>query len=516
MTGVPPRDHIPNRRSGALLAALGTLLAVVLLDPTPRPGPDSFEMFRLAASWLGTGPQLTAAGFWPPLWPLMVTPGEALGHPQAWATGVNLLMLAATAAALWVLALRLGAAVAAGGATLLLALLPTTRELALILDARPMGMLLTAATAALAVEAGAGRIRWRWAFCAAALAPLARPEGILLPPIVAAAAWLSDQRAHRAGLSAVAALLPHALWQQLHPGRSSFEALYGPWIAAWPRPDLVGLFGPGSLDSAYRRFAITALSLELETLPSDPTGLLATIPSSILNTSGALLEVLGITGILLAAAGGARLAAGGRRQAAGVVLALLPLAAVAVAPMSSGQSTRTANLLFLLPLLLVFVGVALHGLISWRRRGRGGRRMLAGLLVLLVLAETHLSPLRPSPPYFLESEEAAVLAIARLRAEPPASGAVAAGFSGRSVVYRAGLTVQELPGGWLNFEPTAGVPVLISSIEARAEDGGRALMLLEDPKWRLVWVVTDGDLTGSAHPSPPEDQGWYALLRRLD
>jgi len=61
--------------------------------------------------------------------------------------------------------------------------------------------------------------------------------------------------------------------------------------------------------------------------------------------------------------------------------------------------------------------------------------------------------------------------------------------------------------------------VLISSVGAWGEDGGRALSLLEDARWQVAWVTADGDIAASQGQSDPllrSDKGWYALLVERD
>jgi hypothetical protein len=232
-----------------------------------------------------------------------------------------------------------------------------------------------------------------------------------------------------------------------------------------------------------------------------------------------------------------------RRACAGTLLGLVPFGIIAIAPMARGQASIAANLLFMIPAACAILAAGFlrsgakttpggqrlrkgSGSIQARRRWRQHRRWIrpaVGLaLTFGVIAETNIGPLREPPPYFLETAEAAQLAVARLRRTPPAGGVVATGLPGRSVVLRAGLQRQTLPPGWLEWDPPDGVPVLVSNVETNGEDGGRARMLLESPDWRVLWVVADGEMSemSEVRGQKPERErqirGWFALLEPVE
>ena len=85
------------------------------------------------------------------------------------------------------------------------------------------------------------------------------------------------------------------------------------------------------------------------------------------------------------------------------------------------------------------------------------------------------------------------------------------------MVLGAGLQVVALGPPWAGPVPAEAGAILISSVGGSGEDGGRTLLLLEDPAWRVAWVVGDEDLAVSSN-LPTErarwDRGWYALLVR--
>ena len=107
-----------------------------------------------------------------------------------------------------------------------------------------------------------------------------------------------------------------------------------------------------------------------------------------------------------------------------------------------------------------------------------------------------------------------------LQKTPPENGVVAVDFSGRGVVLAAKLTPTPLGPPWVGPISDDVNAVLINSVGASGEDGGRTLLLLENKEWQVEWVVGDGDIK-MANPNehsipdlPRWDRGWFALLSR--
>tara|TARA_B110000495_G_scaffold172066_1_gene160700 strand:- start:91 stop:498 length:408 start_codon:yes stop_codon:yes gene_type:complete len=134
-----------------------------------------------------------------------------------------------------------------------------------------------------------------------------------------------------------------------------------------------------------------------------------------------------------------------------------------------------------------------------------------------MVVEAHITPLSEPSPHFIEGSYAADLAIEMLQRSPPNNGVVAVDFSGRDVVLGAGLQTVALGPPWAGPVPDEAGAILISSVGGSGEDGGRTLELLENPAWRVQWVVGDEDMATAAGLTPQRerwDRGWYALLVR--
>ncbi|MDG1137530.1 MAG: hypothetical protein P8N28_04630, partial [Phycisphaerales bacterium] len=188
---------------------------------------------------------------------------------------------------------------------------------------------------------------------------------------------------------------------------------------------------------------------------------------------------------------------------------VLPFLAIAGAPMAKDQAGPLSNFLFLMPVLVVLAAVGAE-------LPRGPRWMPWTLLGIAVV-ETNFTPLMTPAPYFLEGSEAAALATVMLQKNPPPSGSVAVDFSSRDVAISAGLKPVPLGPIWVGPLPDAVDAVLINSVGASGEDGGRTLQLLESAAWRVAWVVGDEDMLILEDESPTRprwDRGWYALLLR--
>lgn len=518
-------------------------IALALSAPGAKLSPDGYEMLAVARGWFGLGPNVSDPGYWPPLWALLSAPGAALGQGALSMYLLNLLFVGLTVVPLHALTRNLAGPLAARVAVLIFASLPQVRDHAVVLDARPLGMLVATLCLAWALEAANNHRSWVWPFAAAAIATLVRPEGILLPPLVALGVMIANRNWKVALVGLFMSLAPLDVLSITTRGVGNYEAFIGPWIQIWPLSDLVALYGPASVATPYRAFVQQAVALGIEQSPRPILELLGLIPLSIVRTMAGLATALGVLGMLALLWGLLSTMRRSRRACVGTLVGLVPFGVIAIAPMARGQASIAANLLFMVPAACAILAA---GLLrpgakiapGGQRRGQGGgsiqarrqwrrlrqhRRWIrpaAGLaLTFGVIAETNIGPLREPPPYFLETAEAAQLAVAQLRRSPPAGGVVATGLPGRSVVLRAGLQRQTLPPGWLEWDPPDGVPVLVSNVETNGEDGGRARTLIESPDWRVLWVVADGEMSEMSGQKPERERqirGWFALLEPVE
>jgi len=488
-------------------------IAVLLVGAGPATvSPDGWDVLAQAAGWLeGRGaPEVTAR--WPPLWTALMVPAVALDHVHAWGRALNLVLAGAVAWPVFTLTRDLAGAAAARAAVCLWCLLPGVRHLAVILDARPLAWALIAFTVLWAVQNHRGERPAAWMWIGAALAPLARPEGILLPVLLGTAGLLLGRGWRWSLLPAAAALLPKVV---LAPGVRGFidvEAFFGTWLELWQRPDQYALLGPTTVETPFRRFLAQAVAAGLETPPREFGALVRALPGGLVFLVTGLVQAVGTVLLLGAGAGLVRGWARGSRPLRLAALAWLgTVVLIGLAPMSRGQGTPATNFLFLVPGALV---LGLWGLGSLTR----GRPALWAALVAVVLAEVHLSPLRVAPAAFVEGGPAAALAVARLAQEPPPLGRVASTLTGKSVVLRAGLTHEPLPTPWEHWRPEPGLAALVTMADAHGEDGGRTLALIDDPRWRLVWVASDDTLRawaqladGTWKPFADVEGPWFAL-----
>ena len=489
--------------------AVSIVLFLFLGGPALR-SPDGMEMLRLSASWLGSTTDVGDPSFWPPLWSALNVPSVALGYGTAGARLINLVCWGAIAWPLHALASQLLDRSAGRIAVILYVLIPAFLDHAGVLDARPVGALITTWFVAASVAAVTNRKGVASVLVLASLAPLARPEGILLPVMAGVVVWLSGHRWWKSVLMAMGSLLPYGVFRSSFRGLSGHEQLFGPWYGTWSTWDLLSLFGPASVPTEFRRFALAAV--ESGVVPGDPAieefvGVIMAMPAGFVGSAGILVGAVGVTG-LLAVLRGAMVPESRVARWTVVGLVGLPLAAVAVAPMAKDQAGALSNYLFVLPGLLALIAV---GIASLRHRNA------MVLCVGLVVAEVHLTPLSHEPPYFLEGSEAAALAAQMLVSNPPSTKVVGADFSSRDVVLRAGLNVRPLGPIWAGAIPADVEAVMINSVGAKGEDGGRTLALLESPDWSVQWVVGDGDLAisrGEVPKMPRPERGWYALLQR--
>ncbi len=485
---------------------LGAAAVAVLLvwAPLPARSPDGLEMLALAASWRGEGPTVDRS-FWPPLWPGLVAALGGLGLERA-AWWLNLVLAGAVVVPLARMAHHWGGTWAQRSVAVAWPLLPAVREHAAVLDARPLGWWLTAWSVALAVEAADGRRPWWHALLPAALAPLARPEGAALVPLITVAALVLGGSWRRVVPAAALALVPTVLLGAVREsGRFAWGALWVPWSESWVMSDFLALFGNASAGTGYRDFAANALAAGLEAPPSALSLLLRPPMEGAPYVLGALLQCTGVVLAVAALLGGAALIARARRPRRAIVVAglsLSPLVALAFTPMITGPSTPAANLLFVAaPMVAV-------GLSAWRRWGA----RIPVVLVLLGVAEATWGPMRGPAPFYLEDSAAAETLSLWLQEHPPASGRVACTLSGRGVAVRAGLVPVSLPSTWEQWAPEPGDGVLLTQVDFRGEDGGRGLALLEGGRWRPVWVASDGVLAWwDGLPVPTEDT-WLVYL----
>ena len=470
-------------------------------------------MLRLTASWLGTDVSVGDPAFWPPLWALLNVPTVYMGISFEGARLINLLCWGLLIWPMHLLTTCLGGRIAGRISVALYLLLPTIWSFGAVMDARPLGALIATSVAAAAVHSAKRGRGWRWMLAFAALAPLARPEGVLLPIVAGFVLWFLGRAWWQGVLGGLAALLPHAIVNSAVRGLTGHEQLFAPWYGTWSTWDLLSLFGPASVPTEFRRFALAAVDAGVvESQPGigDAVSVLATVPGGIVGAVPILAGALGVVG-LVAVLWGVWLVLPLRRRWLCLAVTLFPFFAVAGAPMAGGQGSPVANFLFLLPSLVALAAVGLVSVApSWPR-------WVPVVAAVLMVSEAHLTPLGEPAPYFIEGSEAADLATGMLLSSPPTNGVVATDFSGRDVVLGADLQVVALGPPWAGPVPAEADAVLISSVGGSGEDGGRTLLLLENPAWRVEWVVGDEDLSTSANlPSERSrwDRGWYALLVR--
>jgi len=488
-------DHDDEAR----LAAAWAAAVLLVVAPAAGTSPDGLEMLALGRSWLGGAATLDPA-FWPPLWPLLVSPLSLAADPLAWARLLNIGLAAAVALPLFHLSRLLSGRGPARLAVVAWILLPAVREHAAVLDARPLGWLLAiGATAAVARATSEGR-SWGWAFAAAALAPLARPEGLAIPVLVALAWLVSARRAPAAAGALVAMLLPAGAWKLLGPPSQSWSALAEAWYSTWTLTELMTLYGPASLPTGYRAFVLDLVASGAESVDRNPLLMLRASPASLAWAGLGLHGALGTVGLLAAGAGVVRVALRSSWHAVSVLLVFAPLAAVALVPASTGQSTAAANVLFAVPLLLV-------GLTALPARA-------AAAAIAVAVIEVHLSPARPAPPGFHEGSQTSRTAQAWLEAHPGDSGVVYGGLEVRGLTQAAGLEHAPLPTAWEPFAPRPGSRVLVSSVSLGGADGGRALGLLEDPSWEVAFVTREGaERAWRVDRQEVDAPYWIAVLR---
>jgi hypothetical protein len=489
-----PRTDAGQGLREPLLAAGLAITAFLLAAGPPALSPDSHELLATTRCWAGLAP-CEGPTPWPPLWPLAVLPFARLDlRLGAWL--LNLTLAGAVAAPLVCATRRLGGVWTARAAALCWVLLPATLHNAPVLDARPLLWWLSAASIALSLRAHALGRGWWGAFAVASLAPLARPEGLFLLPLVACGALLGGAGA-RALVLAAASAVPLALHALLGgASRLGYEAFSLPWDSVWSRDDTMALVGPASAATPFRQWLLRAAAAGLERPDVGLADLLRLLPGGFANLAHAIAGGLGLVagfGVLL---GALVLGRRGWRAVAALLLGGAPLVALAALPMSWVRSSPSANLVFLLPGLLVVAGV------GWTRALP--RRWEAWLPALAILAaiELRLAPWRLHAPVFLGGEVAAGRMTRFLEGHLPAGGRLVCTYPSRHVVRAAGLVPVQLPSGWDHLDPQA--PVLLT--KEFLLDGGRSLALLESGRYRLRYW------SGPAWGPAMGELDWYLYL----
>ena len=487
-----------------------SIVLFMLFGGSALRSPDGMEMLRLTASWLGSSADVGDPSFWPPLWSLLNVPAVSLGYDTAGARLLNLLCWGALVWPLHSLACGLSTPRAGRIAVAVYWMVPIFFAHAAVLDARPLGALITTTFFAASVAAVQGRRGVAVVAVLAAMAPFARPEGILLPVLTAGVAWMAGRGVARSVMLAGLSVVPHAVFRSSLRGLSGHEQLYGAWYTTWSTWDILSLFGPASVPTEFRRFALAAV--ESGKVPGQPAiddvvALVATMPGGVVGAIGIMAGTVGVMGMAAAVRGLLSMP----RDATFWTIAVLvgsPLLIVAITPMAKDQASAAANYLFVVPGLIALLATGIDSLRSPR---------WVAVCFGLLMAEVHLTPLAHEPPYFLEGSEAAALAAQMLVTSGPASGVVGADFSSRDVVFRAGMKVRAIGPIWAGPVPDDVDAIMINSVGAKGEDGGRTIQLLESPDWRVEWVVGDGDVAlarGERPEMPRPERGWYALLRR--
>ncbi len=464
---------LPPRRELLLAGGLATAV-LLLLAPGPEVSPDSLELLAWVRCMANAGP-CSGETTWPPLWPALLLPW-ARGPLELAAWTLNLLLVGLTAFPLYSIAQRIGGRWAARAAVLAWVLAPVVVQHAVVLDPRPAMWLLTTATLALALRAAQGDGRWWPAFACAALAPLARPEGLFLLPLVTAAALLASQPWRRALGAFALACLPALSWAVASGGGRLGHELFGlSWHGVWPNADYLALIGPATAGTGFRALVQASAGAGIEAPPLDPRFVLLILPHGLATMARGLLGCVGVAGSIGIILGAIELGRQGLRPRLALLLALSPLAALAALPMSWGQVSAAANLMFMVPALLAvaFVG--------WSRRLPRRLQWTLPIAVVALLLELHLAPWQLEHPAYVESSIASTRMADWLSEHPPDGGEVACTFAGRGVVRAAGLEPVTLPSSWERWEPHQPTPVLLAP--DLLEDGGRGLMLLQDPSW---------------------------------
>lgn len=461
-----------------LVTAWATALMLVLAGPAGL-SPDGLEMLRMAAGLPG-GDEV----FWLPLWPMLMMPVGLFPDPIEASRIVNLLLAGAVAWPLHLMSCRLSGRAAARMAVVIWALLPAVVDHGAVLDARPLGWLFCALAVALAMDAGAGRRPWWPVWLAAGLAILARPEAMILWPLLGVGSLLVGLGPGRMALGLALAAIPRALWAMALGSGRAWEPFRAAWVDTWGKSDLTALYGAASAGTGYRRFVNAAVDAGVETSSWKVDVLLGDVSAGLVTVARGLVEGFGFLGLLALIFGLVLVGRRGRVAATCVAMGFLPLVAIALLPQARDQPTAAANLMFLVAPGLAVVAVSLEHV--GRRVGKTTLPLV--LAVVFVLLEAHASPLRVRAPAFVEQGSAATAMVAFLEANPPANGTIVSSSSSRGVVLRAGLRHVPLPSPWEPWTPAQSSGVLV---DIPGQDGGRAMEIMENPDWSVLWAVAD-------------------------
>ena len=240
---------------------------------------------------------------------------------------------------------------AANRCVILYLTLPMLISFGPILDARPLGTLITTSfVAAIVHQATRGSGLWVMVFLAA-LAPFARPEGVLFPMLAGCAAWLLGQSRIRSILLAAIALLPNILFRSNFRGMTGHEQLFGPWYGTWATWDMLALFGPAAAPTKFREFALKTVEL----------GVVDGRPGGAIFVGALVMAPAGVVGAILIIAGAIGLIDRGRTRFVGAApQAPLVVLAWCCSPRWSSvlpfpESSRTQPTPFLMPGILALV-----------------------------------------------------------------------------------------------------------------------------------------------------------------
>ncbi len=466
-------------RDGAVAGLVG-MAAFACLSGPPGTSPDGLFAVAAARAWALGESAPPGWDTWPPLFAL-----AAVVAPPLW---VNLLAAGSVTGAAFVTGASLVEPRGARAAGLLAAALWLSNiaaiEHAAILDARPLFWALCAWSLA-----SLARGQHALALGLAALAPLARPEGLALPVLMGIVSWVS--LGWRGGLGGACALVPAVLWRVTHPG-TGWEALMAPWWGTW-HPDMqLALLGRAPSPTAFREFALAELVAGRVAMPSLLTFLDG--PQFGFNLLGLAAAALvpGSLALLWLA----------RRGVADLSLGLAPVVAMLALPMTIGQATGAANFLVF---AAVAAGPAGAALVAWvLSRHRYPSMVQLATPAALAVALTLLTRLFPGAerPAFIEDGPAYQGAAAALRAAPPRC--VQAGWGGSAVARMAGLVPRRLPGRW--DPPELLDCALLLASDDVLDPGGSVGDQVFDQALQVVWVVTD-----NGEPPAPGVR-WVALL----
>jgi hypothetical protein len=489
-----PRPPATTNRELILAGGLAMSVGLLLATP-PQLSADSYEVLATVDCWAGRAP-CSGPSPWPPLWPALLVPFAGPSLPvAAWA--LNQLLAGAVAFPLYAATRRLAGTWAARAAVISWLMMPVVRQLAAVVDARPLMWLVAASCLALGLRAAQSERAWWPAFAVAALGPLVRPEGLAMAPLLFAAALLAGADWRRSLGLLAASLTPWLSWSALHcTDRTAYEPFGMLWQGVWHKEDLLALLGPPMAGTPFRELLLEASRVGVEAPGLDPLALLGFLPSGVSALGLALTGGVGLAICAGAALGARALTRRGWRAALALALCGSPLLALCAVPMPWSQSSPATNLIFLIPWILSLSWM------GWDRVLARRRKRLLPLLLLPVALELYAAPWRLEPPIFLEDSIAAARMARWLEAHPPSDGRVACTYAGRSVVRNAGLVPVQLSTPWDVLDPQ--LPVLLT--KDFIKDAGRGLQLLESPDRRpLAW-------TGPAWKAWGEEGGWYVYL----